>query len=151
MPFGLTRKPICSFYNPHGFAGVQISHRQIQDRLSWFFHALNKDKTRSLSPPSSDCFKRLFVLIFLWIIVLNIQKGIVSPLIFLKNSSTGLSVKSHGGESRPFFQSRWPGGSVFPPKWNFPFVWNFLVMTLKVCGSLILSAREPFQKSNILS
>ena len=29
------------FYNPNAFSGVQISHRQIQDRLSWLFQAFN--------------------------------------------------------------------------------------------------------------
>lgn len=29
------------FFDPHVFAGVQLSHRQIQQRLSWLFNAIN--------------------------------------------------------------------------------------------------------------
>ncbi len=39
------------YYNPNAFAGVQISRRQIQDRLSWFFYALNENQARVFVAP----------------------------------------------------------------------------------------------------
>ena len=36
-------------YDPHVFAGVQISHRQVQQRLSWLFHGLNENESHVIS------------------------------------------------------------------------------------------------------
>ncbi len=38
-------------YDPHVFAGVQISHRQIQGRLEWLFHALNENDNHVFVAP----------------------------------------------------------------------------------------------------
>ena len=39
------------YYDPHVFAGVQISNRQVQDRLSWMFHALNENENQVFIAP----------------------------------------------------------------------------------------------------
>ncbi len=45
------RAPILPSYDPHVFAGVQISHRQTQDRLNWLFHALNENENQIFVAP----------------------------------------------------------------------------------------------------
>lgn len=42
---------ILPFYDPHLFAGVQISHRQVQQRLSWLFHAINENENHVFVAP----------------------------------------------------------------------------------------------------
>jgi transcription-repair coupling factor (superfamily II helicase) len=38
-------------YDPHLFAGVQLSHRQLQQRLSWLFNALNDNENHIFVAP----------------------------------------------------------------------------------------------------
>lgn len=48
-----TDKPVSLLpsYDPHVFAGVQISHKQVQQRLSWLHHALNENDNHIFVAP----------------------------------------------------------------------------------------------------
>lgn len=42
---------VLPFYDPHIFAGVQLSHRQVHERISWMFNALNDNESHVFVAP----------------------------------------------------------------------------------------------------
>lgn len=49
---------ILPFYDPHAFAGVQLSHRQVHERMSWLFNALNENESHVFVAPIMGLLQR---------------------------------------------------------------------------------------------
>ncbi len=108
------------FYNPNAFAGVQISHPQVQDRLSWFFHALNGHKTHvSVAPILGLLQKTLSPDIFMDH-SFEYSKGSSLPGGFFENLHQLGYLASPMVEDPGHFTNRGGLVDLFPPQMEFP-------------------------------
>ncbi len=108
------------YYDPHVFAGVQISHRQIQDRLSWLFHALNESENQVFVAPILGLLQKTLPPETFYDNCLQFSRGDrVPPEVFEKLSSLGY-LSSPLVEDRGQFSNRGGLMDIFSPQMKYP-------------------------------
>ena len=108
------------FYNPNAFAGVQISHRQIQDRLSWLFYALNGDKGHVFVAPISGLLQRTLKPDFFMDYSFEYSKGDTLPPDFFEKLHQLGYLSSPMVEDSGYFANRGGLVDLFSPQMKFP-------------------------------
>ena len=106
------------FYDPNTFCGVQISRRQIHDRLSWFFYALNDDHT--FVAPILGLLQKTIAPDLFMDHCFEYSKGDCLPSNFFEKLH-GLGYQSSPlVEDRGCFANRSGLVDLFPPHMSFP-------------------------------
>ncbi len=107
-------------YDPHVFAGVQISHRQVHDRLRWLFHALNENDNQIFVAPILGLLQKTLPMDTFYDQCLQFSVGDkVPPDIFEKLIKIGY-LSSPLVEDRGQFSNRGGLVDIFSPQMQHP-------------------------------
>ena len=107
-------------YDPHLFAGVQISHRQVQDRLSWLFHSLNENDNHVFVAPVLGFLQKTLPPEVFWDECFEFSKGDdITSSTFKKLYDIGY-LSSPLVEDRGQFSNRGGLVDIFSPQMKHP-------------------------------